>query len=217
MKNSLIVILVLLFSFGIILQQTSAVSSVGKTAIRWGEIKSKALAKSEKSNDPALVMSSNEFIAAINKYLAETQNDGSKLAPIKIGSYVFEIYLDSPGHPLTPCVVGQNVKHLNIHILKNGSVIYNAHIGAYIDKGSGKATLVFFGQNTANKTEICKKLSFPSVKDLKNAFNAVKNFVEDALRSVNANLGYILPAVVIVAAAYVIAVVLFSVLFPLLV
>jgi len=139
----------------------------------------------------------------------------AKLAPINIGQYSFEIMRDFPGHPLRPCVY-QQVPHINIHVYKNGVEVYNIHLGAYRDQNTGRFTLVFFGQNTSNKTNSCQRVSFPSLNDLKNGFNNVKNFVEEGLKNMNASLGYVMPGLAITAAAYVIAVVVFSVLVPVL-
>lgn len=219
MKKGLIVILVLLFSFGIVLQQAGAISSTGKITTKWGEVKSMVLEKSGKTGDPVLVMSEDEFAIAVRRYLSENQNSGVQLAPLNIpvGSYTFGIDFEYPGHPLGACVY-QKVPHLNIHVSKNGKEVYNIHLGAYKDASTGKFTIVFFGQDKVNtkKPDLCKQLSFPSLKNLKTGFDSVKNFVEDDLKNINANLGYALPAVAITAAAYVIATVVFSLLVPLL-
>lgn len=212
MKRVAILSVLLMFLFGVSLQQVCAVSSTGKTTTKWGELKSKALEKSSKVGDPVLVMSEDDFAIAVRKYLSENQNSGANLAPINIGQYAFEIMRDFPGHPLRPCVE-QTVPHINIHLYKNGKEVYNIHLGAYKDRNTGKFTLVFFGQNKKDNTNVCKQLSSQTFV---NGFNAVKNFVEDGLRNMNANLGYVLPAVAITSAAYVIAITMYSVLVPLL-
>lgn len=215
MKRVIILSALLVFLFGVSLQQVSAVSSTGKTTTKWGEVKSKALEKSSKS-DPVLVMSEDDFAVAVRKYLSENQNSGVDLAPlfIPVGSYTFGIDFEYPGHALGTCVY-QKVPHLNIHISKNGKEVYNVHLGAYKDTKTGKFTLVFFGQDKVDtkKKDTCKLLTS---QDLKNGFNNAKNFIEDCLKSINANLGYALPAIAITAAAYVIATVVFSVLIPVL-
>ncbi len=214
MKRVVLFSVLLVFLFSVSLQQVSAVSSAGKTTAKWGELKSKALEKGGKTDEPVLVMSEDDFAMAIRKYLSENQNGGVQLAPfnIPVGSYTFGIDFEYPGHALGACVY-QKVPHLNIHISKNGKEVYNVHLGAYKDAKTGKFTLVFFGQDKVNtkKKDACKLLTS---QDLKNGFNNAKNFIEDGLRNINANLGYVLPAVAITAAAYVIATTVFAVLIP---